>query len=113
MSEPVPQPLAAQIEQLRETDAQKYGLLVRYHADMKQGIEACSHAYPCTKQFLPSLKNQALTPQMVGNLLSLLGRLDILGTYSNRSNSNRYDLTQYDPARMEELIEILENESTE
>lgn len=108
MTDSVPEPLPAQVETLQKTDPAKYGLLAKYHSDIRQGIEACPYSYPCTKQFRPTLENQALTPQMVGNLLSLLVQLGVLTTYSDRSNSNRYDLTRYDAARMGELTVILE-----
>ena len=49
----------------------------------------------------------AITSQMLGNMLSLLVDLDVIGVQSQRNNSNRDDLTQYDSARMDELADLL------
>lgn len=47
---------------------------------------------------------------MLGNILSLLVQFGILDVYSERNNSNRYDLTRYDQAAMLELTRVLETD---
>ncbi|WP_433631010.1 hypothetical protein [Halomicrococcus sp. NG-SE-24] len=92
---------------LNETQPPRYGLLCSYHENVQRALEECSCNYPTTKRLVEFVDDPAITPQMLGNILSLLVDLDVIGVHSQRNNSNRYDLTQYDPARMDELAELL------
>ncbi|WP_143423285.1 hypothetical protein [Halegenticoccus soli] len=103
--------LQDRLRTLRETRPSKYGLLCAYHRDVGRALDECPRNYPCVKQLHGSLENPDVTPQMLGNVLSLFVQLGVLGAYSERSNSNRYDLTEYDRAAMRELAGLLESES--
>jgi hypothetical protein len=97
-----------QISTLSEREPTQYGLLQSYHADVHQAIEGCSRNYPSTAQIRDELENPTITPQMLGNLLSVLTDLSVIGIQSQRNNSNRYDLTQYDPGKMQTLARLLQ-----
>ncbi|RBI59533.1 hypothetical protein DMJ13_23340 [halophilic archaeon] len=105
------QSLENQVTALNETQPPRYGLLRSYHESVQQALEDCSCNYPTTKRLVEFVDDPAITPQMLGNILSLLVDLDVIGVHSQRNNSNRYDLTQYDPARMDELANLLETNS--
>ncbi|RBI58594.1 hypothetical protein DMJ13_26035 [halophilic archaeon] len=99
--------LEGQVTALNETQPTRYGLLSSYHESVQHALEDCSRSYPTTKQLKEVVDDPAITSQMLGNILSLLADLDVIGVQSQRNNSNRYDLTQYDSARMDELAELL------
>ena len=96
---------------LNETQPTRYGLLASYHESVQQALEDCSRSYPTTKQLKAVVDDPAITSQMLGNILSLLVDLDVIGIQSQRNNSNRYDLTQYDPTRMDKLADLLAGHS--
>ena len=99
--------LRQQVKTLRETAPAKYGLLESHYESVRHALDDCSRSYPTTSQLQESLSESAITSQMLGNLLTLLVKLDVIGLYSDRNNSNRYDLTQYDRPRMADLSHIL------
>ncbi|WP_458187713.1 hypothetical protein [Haladaptatus sp. NG-WS-4] len=89
----------------------QYGLLHAHCTEIRHGIERCSRNYPSTAQLAETLESSHITPQMLGNVLSLLVQLNVIGVYSDRNNGNRYDLTQYDYDRMHHLTGLLETAS--
>ena len=99
--------LQRQTQSLQETSPEKYGLLKAYHENVQEALEVCSRNYPSTKQLSENLPNSTMTPQMVGNLLALLVQFEIIEIFSERNNSNRYDLTHYNRKRMDTLSQIL------
>jgi hypothetical protein len=107
----MPDTLTTRVQTLRETQPPQYGLLVAYHHEVQRALEACQRNYPCVNQLYETLDNPALDRRMLGNVLSLFVQFGILGVYSERNNSNRYDLTQYDPIAMQDLAHYLESES--
>ncbi len=104
--------LQQQAQSLQVTSPAKYGLLKTYLGNIREALEVCSRNYPSTKQLSENLSDSNLTPQMVGNLLALLVEFEIIEVFSERNNSNRYDLTHYDPNRMDTLSQILQREAT-
>ncbi|MFH5802381.1 hypothetical protein [Haladaptatus sp. CMAA 1911] len=100
--------LQQQAQSLQETSPEKYGLLKAYHESVREALDVCSRNYPSTKQLSENLPDSSLTPQMVGNLLALLVQFEIIEVFSERNNSNRYDLTHYDRKRMHILSQILQ-----
>jgi hypothetical protein len=103
--------LQRQVQGLEETAPEKYGLLKSYHESIREALDVCSRNYPSTKQLRENLPESSLTPQMVGNLLALLVQFEIIEVFSERNNSNRYDLTHYDRERMDMLGQILQQVS--
>ncbi|SIR94937.1 hypothetical protein SAMN05421858_4775 [Haladaptatus litoreus] len=103
--------LQRQAQSLQETSPAKYGLLKAYHERVRDALEVCSRNYPSTKQLSENLPDSSLTPQMLGNLLALLVQFEIIEVFSERNNSNRYDLTHYDRKRMDTLSHILQRVS--
>jgi hypothetical protein len=85
--------------------------LQAYHESVREALEVCSRNYPSTKQLRENLPGTNLTPQMVGNLLALLMEFEIIEVFSERNNSNRYDLTHYDRKQMDTLGQILQRVS--
>lgn len=101
------QSLEKQVTALNEAQPTRYGLLRSYHKSVQQALEDCSCNYPTTKRLVDVVDNPAITSQMLVNILSVLADLDVIDVQSYRNNSNRYDLTQYDPTRMDELAALL------
>ncbi|WP_227380983.1 hypothetical protein [Haladaptatus halobius] len=106
----MPDTLITRIRDLREAQPTQYGLLSAHHQEAQQALEACQRNYPCVSQLYEILDEPALDRRMLGNILSLLVQFGILGVYSERNNSNRYDLTQYDQAAMQELAHVLKTD---
>lgn len=67
--------LQRQVDTLAETTPARYGLLASYYESVHKALESCSRNYPSTKQLHDSLSESAISPQMLGNLLSLLVEL--------------------------------------
>ncbi len=104
-------PLRPQLAAINETQPSQYGLLHAYCGTVQHVLEACPRNYPSTAQLAQILESPRISPQMLGNMLSLLVELDVIGVYSDRNNGNRYDLTQYDPDRMQRLVRVFETAS--
>jgi hypothetical protein len=102
--------LRNQIRVLYETSPSQYGMLRSYSEELETLLTECSHNYPTVKQLLASSDTPAIPPQVVGNLLTLCDQFGILVTHSERNTSNRYDLTQFNQTRMQELIHLLDQE---
>jgi|SRR6056297_2146046 hypothetical protein len=103
--------IRAELRTLREQRPAQYGLLDSYLSDVRDGIETCRRNYPSTTQIAAELDDPGITTQMLGNVLSLLARIGVIGIYSDRNNGNRYDLTEYDPTRMQHLSRLLTTDS--
>lgn len=107
----MPETLSARIRDLHDTQPTQYGLLSTYYREVHQALETCQRNYPCVSQLYETLDDPELDRRMLGTILSLLVQLDVLDFYSERNNSNRYDLTQYDQTAMQELADVLETEA--
>jgi hypothetical protein len=102
--------LRNQLRVLYETSPAQYGMLQSYSDELEALLTGCSHNYPTVKQLLESSNTLAIPPQVVGNLLTLCDQFGILVTHSERNTSNRYDLTQFNQDRMQELVHLLNQE---
>lgn len=95
------------IATLREDSPRRFTLLQQYFPELKMALDAATHHYPTSSQLYELLENPTVRSHTFGRLLPLLVECEIIGLYTERSNANRYDLCDYDPARLERLGELL------
>jgi hypothetical protein len=103
--------LAEQLQALHDTAPQRYSLLERYAEDLRQALEQSARNYASAKQLYSIWDDPPFEPQLFGQILSTAAGLEILRVYTHRSNHNRYDLTAYDSARMDQLVLLLADET--
>lgn len=104
-------PLNEQLHALRKDAPSRYGLLERYHADLKRILEQSPRNYATAKQLYSTWEDPPFQPQILGQLLSTVADLGVLRIHAHRSNRNRYDLTAYDSTRMRELATLVTGEA--
>lgn len=94
--------LAAQLlDYLRETDPTNFGYLRRYWREARRGLTAVEMTYPQSKQVHAALADPETTPRTLGAALQALVKLGALGVWGDTVAANRYDLTGFDPARVD------------
>lgn len=74
---------------------------------LKTALDTTTQSYPTSAQLYQTLEDPSLSPHTFGRLLPLLVECEIIDLYTERSNSNRYDLREYNPQKLERLGEIL------
>ena len=103
--------LETQLASLRTDNPPRYALLKSYAMDLRDALEQIESNYISAKQLHDAWAGPSVQPQILGQLLSTAAQCDILRIHANRSNRNRYDLTAYDQARMQQVIRLLETQS--
>ena len=99
--------LANQLTLLRADDPRRYTLLQRYLEELRDVLEQTDRNYVSAKQLHSHWDDPPFQPQLMGQLLSTVADLGVLRVHTHRSNRNRYDLTAYDPAQMQQLAQLL------
>lgn len=94
-------PTATAIEQLRKENPTNFGYARSHWREAKSGLETCDRNYPQARQIHEAVDDPATSPRTLGATLKALVALGVLDTWSETVASTRYDLTAYDPARME------------
>lgn len=84
----------------------RYSLLERNLEDLEQILEQSTWNYASAKQLYSTWDDPPVPPQTLGQLLSTIADLGILRVHTHRSNRNRYDLTAYESARMDQLAQM-------
>ncbi|MFB6236515.1 MAG: hypothetical protein ABEH81_13680 [Halopenitus sp.] len=91
------------IERLREEEPTNFGYARGHWREARAGLEHCSRNYPQARQIHEAIDDPATTPRTLGAALKALVTLGVLDTWSENVASTRYDLTAYDPKRMEKV----------
>lgn len=99
--------LAERLDHLREECPTNYGYLARQWEEIREGIEETPQNYPSAKQVHGAISDPESTPRTVGPALKALESLGAIGLWSESVGANRYDLTEYEPARAATLDELL------
>jgi len=94
-------PDEAAIDALRAENPTNFGYARNHWPEAKRGLERCDRNYPRARQVHEALEAPDTSPRTLGSTLKALVALDVLDTWSETVASTRYDLTAYDPARME------------
>ncbi|EJN57326.1 hypothetical protein HSB1_42890 [Halogranum salarium B-1] len=95
------------VERLRADTPRRFTLLQQYHPILKTALDTTTKSYPTSTQLYQTLDDPPLSAHTFGRLLPLLVKCEIIELYTERSNSNRYDLREYSPQRFERLGEML------
>ncbi|MFC7095926.1 hypothetical protein [Halobaculum marinum] len=95
------------VSHLREADPTNFGYLRRHWRDARRGLAAVDMTYPQSKQVHASLSDTETSPRTLGAALQALVKLGALGVWGDTVAANRYDLTGYDPARIDAVGAIL------
>lgn len=112
MSPDTTQPsLSDQLEDLQTEDPRRYTLLKQHLTDLKYVLEHSDRNYAAAKQLYRIWDEPPFQPQTLGQLLSTMADLGVLGLQRDGSNHNQYDLTAYDRTRLQELARLLQGET--
>ena len=93
---------------LRETDPTNFGYLRRHWREARRGLTEVDMTYPRSKQVHAALPDPESTPRTLGATLRALVTVGALGVWGDTVAANRYDLTGYDPARVDAVGEAVE-----
>ena len=103
--------LETELHRIRRDNPQRYGILRHNFSGVYQAITRCDRNYPEARQLYTLLDDSEISPRTFGNVLALLAELDVIKTRNERTNRNRYDLTQCHPETLTELGELLSSSS--
>lgn len=93
---------------LRERDPTNFGYLRQNWREARRGLTAVGMTYPQSKQVHAAIGDPDTTPRTLGAALQALVKLGALGVWGDTVAANRYDLTGYDPARVDAIGETVE-----
>lgn len=99
----------AAIESLREENPTNFGYARSHWREARTGLENCDRNYPQARQIHEAVDDPSTSPRTLGATLKALVALGVLDTWSETVASTRYDLTAYDPARMETVGAALDD----
>jgi hypothetical protein len=105
--------METEIERLREQHPKLYGVLRSDLEEVAEAIERCSYRYPLGKQVRESIRSPTASAREYGQALTGLAKLEIIDVYTERTNSNRYDLTALDSDRLRSLQRSIADTVTE
>jgi hypothetical protein len=101
------QELIQGLEDLEQDNPQGYGYLKRYWRDSKQGLDRTGKNYARVTHIYENIQEPEVGTRGLGKTLINLAELDVLTILTNRSNATIYDLTSYDPDRLDAIGEYL------
>ncbi|SEP15842.1 hypothetical protein SAMN04487948_11764 [Halogranum amylolyticum] len=102
-----PDELQSHVEALRECAPRRIRLLEDYYPEFKTALGRTTRSYPTSSQLYTELEDPSISAHTFGRVLPLLVECAIINTNTERSNSNRYDLREYDPQQLEALGDVL------
>ncbi|QZP38017.1 hypothetical protein [Halobaculum magnesiiphilum] len=91
------------ISHLRRSDPTNFGYLRQHWREARRGLTAVEMSYPQSKQIHASIPDPETTPRTLGAALQGLVTLGALDVWGDTVAANRYDLTRYDPARVDAI----------
>jgi len=97
------------VAHLRETDPTNFGYLRRHWREARRGLAEVEMTYPQSKQVHAALPEPESTPRTLGAALGALVAVGALGVWGDTVAANRYDLTAYDPARVDAVGSALDS----
>ena len=101
--------LEREVEQIRKGNPQRFGILRHHFSGVQQALALCERNYPEARQFYNLVNDSETSPRAFGSVLTILAEFDVIQTYNERNNRNRYDITQYQPETLHELGELLKS----
>lgn len=102
------QPLVEQLQMLQDERPQVYTVLCTHYEEVQSAIEACSRAYPTSRQLYEVLEEPEIHPKMLALVLGFLVEVGIIDTYTIRSGANRYDLREYKADRLRRIGKLID-----
>jgi hypothetical protein len=99
--------LVEQLQLLEAEQPQVYTVLSEHHGEVQTALEACSRAYPTSRQLYEGLDDPDIHSNMLARVLGFLVEIEVIDTYTVRSGANRYDLREYDATRYKRIGEFL------
>ncbi|WP_348610054.1 hypothetical protein [Halobaculum rarum] len=95
------------IAHLRRSDPTNFGYLRTHWREARRGLTAVEMSYPQSKQIHASIHDPETTPRTLGATLQALVTLGALDVWGDTVAANRYDLTRYDPTRVDTIGSLL------
>ncbi|WP_435065649.1 hypothetical protein [Halobaculum sp. EA56] len=96
------------VDYLRDRDPTNFGYLRQHWREARAGLAAVSMTYPQSKQVHAAIPDPETTPRTLGAALQALVILGALDVWGDTVAANRYDLTGYDPARVDAVGAVLD-----
>jgi hypothetical protein len=103
--------MRTELQRLRERKPKLYGALVSNLGEVVEGVERCSRQYPSGRQVRAAVESPTADVRSYGQALTGLVELDVIDVYTERANSNRYDLTEPGWTQLRLLEECTDAES--
>lgn len=101
--------LATRVADVRRTNPQGYGYLVRYWEDARRGLDNTDRNYARVGHIYDGIPDPRIGTRGLGQTLVLLAELDVLSVQTRRSNATIYDLTTYDADRLTAVGRLLDD----
>lgn len=95
------------IAHLRRSDPTNFGYLRHHWREARRGLTAVEMSYPQSKQIHAAILDPETTPRTLGAALQALVTLGALDVWGDTVAANRYDLTKYDPGRVDTIGSLL------
>jgi hypothetical protein len=99
--------METEIAHLHEQHPKLYGALRSNLEEVVEAIKQCPYQYPRASQVRESIESPSANTRSCGQALTGLAKLDVIDVYTERANSNRYDLTNFKPERVRSLQQSL------
>lgn len=97
--------IEVELQRLKARHAKLHGALTAHIDEVAAAIEACSRHYPLGTQVRDAVSSPSADTRSYGQALTGLVKLGVIDVYTERANSNRYDLTECDFDRLDALRE--------
>lgn len=97
------------VETLRREDPTNYGYACRHWREAQRGIEACTRNYPQARQIHEAVVAPETTTRTLGATLQAFVTLGVIDTWGDTVGATRYDLTAYDPDRLQAVSSLLDD----
>lgn len=92
---------------LRESNPTNFGYLRHHWREARTGLAAVEMCYPQSKQIHASIPDPETSPRALGAALQGLVTVGALDVWGDTVAANRYDLTRYNPARIDTVGAII------
>lgn len=99
--------LASILRKLDKTSPQNYGYLRNNWREAKQGLDNTDRSYAQARRIYTNIPDPDLNTRTLGNTLRILEELQVIQAESKRNNPNVYDLTTYQPEKLETIGQLL------
>lgn len=96
-----------ELQRLQACHPKLYGALMAHINEVAAAIDACPRHYPLGTQVRDARQSPSADTRSYGQVLTGLVKMGVIDVYTERVNSNRYDLTNCDFSQLCALQEYI------